>query len=913
MGLVNSTECRIFCEDFLCKNTQKGYISSLRGSFEKNLSKHHIFNKNNNTPQAALLENRELFSSEFPISTKETKIAARNKVDESTLPNLEITKDFKNNTLSEKNLTFENKYFNNSNANKYIFSQIEDKISKNLNNADGNANSNNKVFVSYDQQSISNLICEQKDNEIHDEASANIEKKKNLSKVDEQQVNNNLIIKDKGENKESELSQNQIFSRLSKYKIKDSFPPVTLITNNCSSNNYDTNTSLILKKATLAVAGKSNYIFSNAKTKLDDKLKEKLFLDLNKINKPNPNNNTSNNYIESDRSNKSNYLMISIGEYRDGLENISNIRVGKSFSSLIKEFNSIIKIYFSNLKLNTKFDINLIHEEKENYSIKSNKISDYNSNYSLSFSNDFNSNFNSFNKSKSKEDDFISHYNNSNSLSQKKHFNECGCHIQPHSYLNGERTGTGKGNGGNKKFNCISDFSGDSQKTRKRMAKKIFTHFKNLIFIPVISISGEIKNSFTIKKSFSAEEEKIHMNELSIKMPYFDNLFSFFLNFLENCKYQANNHLSNSNCMNNSTSKINKNQEEFFNSEYLPDSKQIKSSLNGKQVYDNCVEESKLNNSNVEDIDSIHNVLKEIYLKEKQRSEAEEIAKISEKLEFYFKLIKTFCLLETKINLNPNTNSVYLSFLNIIRINDIISLIKKINFPNQDKFCNIIKLNNLYLEEVKLNLKQDKAKLVIGQFQKNNNLKNFKNKLSNLLALISQMTEVLINKQLQINIVKKLFYEKEAEIFTGCSSQNLQIFLNFNIEKNFISQIGILKEKNISSIDFNFLVKDNNSCNVNTRNNGLKTGSSSSSKLSNNKKDLKLKNIKLKKEYFILDFIENEEEFFHHLNKENINNVQRNENKACLSSLRLNVQKAEFETFLIADNSFKILREYDVC
>jgi len=529
--------------------------------------------------------------------------------------------------------------------------------------------------------------------------------------------------------------------------------------------------------------------------------------------------------------------------------------------------------------------------EKENYSINSNKISDYNSvsGYSASnFSsqNELNSNLNSFAKS-----EFI-HENNLIMCCSSKNSK-----ITEHNLRN-------------KQSLYVSDFSGNSEKNIKRkLAKKTFTLLKNLIYIPIVSISGEVRNSFTLKKiilgtttdlredvqvRFEAEAavaalDNIFINEVSIRTPYFDNLYTFFLNYLENCRYEKHNKDSN-----NSSSNNNSNNDNF---NHLNNKSNSKFPFTFK--YKKEQEDESFNN------------IQEILLKETARLENLELSRIKERLELYFKIMKKFSILETKANLNPNKNSFYISFLNIIRMADIQILIQKLNFPNQEKFFSIIKSHNLYLEEIKLNAKKDQIKLVIAQFQKSNNhnSKNFQNKIAYLLQIISFISEALVNKQIQVNKIKKLIYEKENKLLSQSESHNLQIFLKFNIEQNCISQIGFLKERNSCSFEFNFLLseadrKENKDAAAAKINKGFED-----SKLYKNHNNRKIrsksdyKNFKLKKEIFVFDFYKSEEQYLQSLKR---SEEGFGHGKEVLKA------KSEFELMLIVRERMKILREYEI-
>jgi len=830
MGSLNSLGCNFSCEECF-----------IDGKNFRSCSGSQINLQGGNLSNDEKMKNIDL--DEFSLNLIKKNLCKKNEfcqIDESTLPNLENTKDFKNNTFSEKNISFENsrdfnfKFENNNNF------PIDSKIHS------------TKIFQSQNDCKNRNPLIEK--NIIQQEAG-----KKYIEDTDKNKVNNiNLDLKDNILALPNESSESVY------YKLD----------HNESLNNSFVNSNEKKQKMTLSNTSLKGKLFLNLKNLHQHK--NNLLLK-NEYNIKNINSNSkfkscstslnfisnqNNNYLESDRSNRSNNLMISIGEFKDGLENISNIRVGKNFTNLIKEFNSIVKIYFSKLEINRKFDINLVSEEKENLSIRSNKISDYYSYYSAS--NTSNKNFSKFNSIK--KNDFTEKNLHSRESSEESNFIKI--------WKND--------------FN-VSKFNDEHCYDKKRV-KKIFTFFKNLIYIPIISISGEIKNYFTLKKNSYKDSENIYMNQIAIKTPYFDNLYTFFKNFLENCKVEEppmnENLLNFSYDASENYSNIHKNKINFC--EDFSYNNNFKLDLDHKKPFE-------LENMHRENIDTLSVLIKNIYYKEIEKREIQESNRICEKLEFYFKTMKQFSMLESKIILNPDKNCVYVSFLNLIKMPDIFNLIQKLNFPHQEKLFAIIKNHNLYFEELQLNLKKDVVKIIISQFQKNTKLNSIQTHIAYLIQLISQISEILINKQLEISKIKKLIYEKEHKIFSNTNSQNFQIFIKFNIEKNRISQAGILKEKNINIHDYTLIVNQfdykQKQCIESLKERPEINGK--------NRKNHNEK-YKFKREYFIFNFFKTNEEYFNEC-LDKIDDSEKNSNN-----------NQEFENLLLLRDEIIILSEYEI-
>jgi hypothetical protein len=54
--------------------------------------------------------------------------------------------------------------------------------------------------------------------------------------------------------------------------------------------------------------------------------------------------------------------------------------------------------------------------------------------------------------------------------------------------------------------------------------KEYFSRLRNFIYIPVVSMSGEIKNYFNLKDN--------NVKQYSIKMPFYDNIYSYIINYI---------------------------------------------------------------------------------------------------------------------------------------------------------------------------------------------------------------------------------------------------------------------------------------------------------------------------------------------------------------------------------------------
>jgi hypothetical protein len=308
--------------------------------------------------------------------------------------------------------------------------------------------------------------------------------------------------------------------KTSKPECKSTRPSLNIIdqfefdNTNSNSNGLSTNRELNTKRSNL-----SDIIFIN--TNLDEKnsatnpYNHKFFLNLEKIKVKS----TKKNNFESDRSNTSNNLLCNNSEINDGIETTPHRRLGKSFISLIKEFNFIQKLFLKCQSQDT--------QEKENQNPNTD-------NKGYIHLNDYKNSEENNSPQKENEKNFTLHSLGNDSISLScKSFN------------------TMNSNFSDGKFQIKSTILKENKERTKY--KDFFSKLKNLVFIPIVSLTGEVCNSFIIKKEIEhggsgnytsytgSNYSKMKLESLSITLPLIDNVQTYFLNFLENFSSNLNN------------------------------------------------------------------------------------------------------------------------------------------------------------------------------------------------------------------------------------------------------------------------------------------------------------------------------------------------------------------------------------
>lgn len=306
-------------------------------------------------------------------------------------------------------------------------------------------------------------------------------------------------------------SKNQCKSKKPSLNIIDQFE---FDNTNINSNGLSTNRELNTKRSNF-----SDVLLINAN--IEDKISSsmpynhKFFLNLEKIKS------TKKNNFESDRSNTSNNLLCNNSEINDGIDINPQRRLGKSFISLIKEFNFIQKLFLKCLSFEQEIS------EKENRN-------PYTDNKFYIHLNDYkNSEENESPHSPPHEKKFSVNSLVSESVSVScKSFN------------------TLNSNFSEGKFQIKSTILKENKERAKY--KDFFSKMKNLVFIPIVSLTGEVSNTFLIKKEIEApgsgsgkyssnNYSKMKLESISITLPFIENVQTYFLNFLENFNSNLNN------------------------------------------------------------------------------------------------------------------------------------------------------------------------------------------------------------------------------------------------------------------------------------------------------------------------------------------------------------------------------------
>lgn len=365
-------------------------------------------------------------------------------------------------------------------------------------------------------------------------------------------------------------------------------------------------------------------------------------------------------------------MSFSHSETKDAVEQISSSsRKGKSFICLIKEFNFVYKLFYSKLK-------------NVEYTYESNLFSPF--------------------KENKENSSFLSNYN---SVSSSKN-----CSLN--------------------EFTLNNNFQKQNEKSK---LKEIFQKIKNLIYIPVISISGEVRNSFIFSTSSQIENKIINPSQnflecYCVKIPNSENLINYILNFLQNLHKNLN--ISN-----------------------------LVNDLNYTQT---------LKNSTINSED---------------------------KLFFIFKIAKFLGINDIKLNFDFFNNLFSISLINLFQTNKEISFLLencKIEKSLKSKIKKFVSENNIFISEfnyailIDSNSQESSTEVYDLIFSKNKNINNSeKVDIKSLLLLLDrEKSEKIIKNNLLLNFIDNFLNKNNAKIpkiFIKIKSQTITSF-GFIIEFN---------------------------------------------------------------------------------------------------------------------------------